>query len=233
MSRSPPRPSNASAAWPATSCLTSSPSTSARHPCAQPSIGVATEERHEVGSSHEQCCVDPLLAGHLAHPCRNERHRRAEVAVEIVVLCLRQVRRVLEPVGDGGQDLLGDAAAGVAVVDAAASRSARPWSAAPSGRCRAARGRAGPGGAGCRSPPPAARAMPRPRGATPRLRAFSVRVSFSRNHAASGSAGPCGRTRSSSQAASAQEQPALGLERGGQTIVELEQVLDIRRRVLR
>ena len=98
-----------------------SPSSSARHPLAEAGVGVAAQERHEIGAGGEQRRVDRFVAGELADPGRDRaprpdagcaRDRRPTVA-------WRRRRRRLALL-DRDEDLLGDRAACVPIVDAAA-----------------------------------------------------------------------------------------------------------------
>ncbi len=98
----------------------SSPRSSApASPAAQPGARVAAQEGDEVGARRQQGRVDALLAGHLAHPGRHERHGRTQVTVQLLAVRARQLSLAVHPCGHRVEQLLAERAAGVAFVDAA------------------------------------------------------------------------------------------------------------------
>ena len=78
-------------------------------PVGEARLRIATEQRDEVGPGGEQRGVDPLLAGDLAHPRRDERHRRAHAAVEVVVVDCGDVDVPAQAVLDRLEDLAAEA----------------------------------------------------------------------------------------------------------------------------
>ena len=113
-----PLPSNVRAERPSIRRVTPSPISSARHPWAEPGVGVAPDHGDQVGPRGEQRGVDPRVPGHLADPRRDQRHRRPLGPVELVdgVGHGRRIGRLAG--GDGGEDVLADPPPAVALVDA-------------------------------------------------------------------------------------------------------------------
>ena len=107
--------------------------------------GVAAQQRVEVGAGGQQRGVDLVVAGELADPRRHQRHRRPQVAVELLAVGAgRSASRLAGPRRPRRAARLPIVPAGVALVEAAGRAPGRAACAAASGRRRAGRGRAAP-----------------------------------------------------------------------------------------